>query len=71
MEKHQLEAIKKVSAYLEEDEWDHLIEHISNVFGEDEAERCIALPPAELYDFCVENKIEHIWVSAYIVSTIK
>jgi hypothetical protein len=71
MEKHQLEAIKKVSAYLEEDEWDHLIEHISNVFGEDEAERCEALPLEELYAFCVEKEIEHIWVSVYVVSTIK
>ena len=60
-------AIDNIVNYGMDDERKHLEEYIGESFGSDAAEEISSFDDAQLYNYCIDNKIVHIWSSYYIV----
>lgn len=61
------EALNKLIDYTEEQEYDNLLELLySEHYDEDEEEPDFdAMSEEDLYLYCMDNKIDHIWTSVF------
>jgi hypothetical protein len=57
------EATQNLVAYYFDEEKRHLEEFIGTVFDVEED-----LTDDELYKFCIDNDVEHVWTNLYILS---
>jgi hypothetical protein len=57
------EATQNLVAYYFDEEKRHLEEFIGTVFDVEED-----LTDDELYKFCIDNNVEHVWTNLYILS---
>lgn len=57
------EALQNLLAYFFDEEKRHLEEHIGTFHGVEDD-----MTDDELYKFCIDNGVEHIWTSLYILA---
>ena len=57
------EALQNLLAYFFDEEKRHLEEHIGTVYDVEDD-----MTDDELYKFCIDNSVEHIWTSLYILA---
>lgn len=64
--------LEKVVNYVEDEEYDHLVEYLYNSdhYNEElDQPDFSAMTSEDLYDFCIENNIEHIWTNIFELKT--
>ena len=62
----QKEAIRKVVDYSIEEERVHIDEHIATMWDIDTTD----MDDKELYKFCQEKEVDHIWVDLHILNSL-
>jgi hypothetical protein len=62
----QKQSIAKVVDYSIEEERTHLEEHIATMWDIDATE----MEDKELYTFCQDRQVEHIWIDLYILQSL-
>ncbi len=63
------EALNKVIDYTDEQEYDNLLELLyTDHYDEEEGEPAFdAMSEEELYYYCLDNKVDHIWTSIFLL----